>query len=57
MRPKYCEYCGTSLDEGCDCRRELAEYQQDLLEELENRPETQEGWRQQDLIDLRRREQ
>lgn len=52
MRPKFCEYCGTSLDEGCNCARELAEYQAEFLEELENRPETQLGYMQQDLIDL-----
>lgn len=51
MKPKYCQYCGAPLDEGCECLRELAEYEADLLEELENRPETQLGYKQQDLID------
>ena len=51
MKPKYCQYCGAPLDEGCECLLELAEYEADLLEELENRPETQLGYRQQDLID------
>ena len=57
MRAKYCQYCGTPLDEGCECLRELAEYEAELIEELENRPETQLGYRQQDLIDMYRREQ
>ena len=51
MITKYCQYCGAPLDEGCECLRELAEYEADLLEELENRPETQLGYSQQDLID------
>ena len=57
MKPKYCQYCGAPLDKGCECLRELAEYEAELIEELENRPETQLGYRQQDLIDMYRREQ
>lgn len=57
MKPKYCEYCGQLLSEGCECHREVAEYEANLVDELENRPETQYGWYQQDLIDMRRREQ
>ena len=57
MKPKFCQYCGKPLDEGCECLRDLAEYEAELIEELENRPETQLGYRQQDLIDMYRREQ
>lgn len=57
MKPKFCQYCGTPLDEGCECLRDLAEYEAELIEELENRPETQLGYHQQDLIDMYRREQ
>lgn len=52
----FCPYCGQPLSEGCRCAIEAAEYEAELIEELENRPETTDGWRQQDLIDLRRRE-
>lgn len=41
MRAKYCQYCRTPLDEGCECLCELAEYEADMIEELENRPEKQ----------------
>ena len=56
MKPKFCQYCGIPLDEGCECRW-IAEYEAELIEELENRPETQLGYRQQDSIDMYRREQ
>jgi len=57
MEPKYCEYCGELLSNRCDCKRLQAEYAADLLEELENRPDTQYGWYQQDLIDQRKFQQ
>ena len=57
MKPKFCAYCGTPLEEGCECLRELAEAETDMVEELENRPDTQYGWHQQDLLDQRKFEQ
>ena len=36
--------------------REAAEAEAQFIEDYENDPEIQYGWRQQDLIDLRRRE-
>jgi len=57
MNPKFCQYCGAELNEGCSCLREIAEYNEERLEEYENSPETQRGWAQQDLIDRRRYEQ
>lgn len=53
---RFCPYCGQPLSEGCRCGIDAAQYEAELIEELENRPETLEGWRQQDLIDLYRRE-
>ena len=50
----FCPYCGLPLSEGCECAREVAEYEAELLEELEDR-QLATAW-QQDLIDLRRRE-
>ena len=52
MKKKYCPYCGINLEEDrCDCLRELAEYEEQLIEELESRPDTQLGWINQDLIE------
>lgn len=57
MKKLYCTYCGYLLSDGCECARELAEMEADFIEEYENRPDVQYGWHQQDMIDLRRREQ
>lgn len=57
MKPKFCQYCGTLLKDGCNCLKELAEAEKQFIEDYENRPDVQHGWAQQDLIDLRRREQ
>ena len=61
MEKLYCSYCGELLEDGCDCERIAAEEaelrREQFIEDYENRPETQAGWAQQDLIDLRRREQ
>jgi hypothetical protein len=57
MKKRFCEYCGVPLEEGCDCKREAAEAETQFIEDYENSPETQYGWAQQDMIDLRRREQ
>jgi hypothetical protein len=56
MCKKYCEYCGLPLADGCDCLVELAEYLEDRINELEERPETQLGWIQEDMIYLHRTE-
>jgi hypothetical protein len=40
-----------------DYPREIAEAQAEFIEEYENRPEVQDGWAQQDLIDSYHREQ
>lgn len=54
MKPLYCQYCGESLDEHCNCAREIAEAKEQFLEDYYNSPETQLGWAQQDLIDMHR---
>lgn len=51
---RFCPYCGAPLSDWCDCERELAEYEADLLEELEER-QLAYAW-QQDIIDMYRRE-
>jgi len=48
---RFCPYCGALLSDGCE--RELAEYEADLIDELEER-QLATAW-QQDLIDLYRR--
>lgn len=55
-KKRFCAYCGQSLDEYCDCLRELALAEEAMTEELENDPLTQYGWYQQDLIDWHRAE-
>lgn len=57
MKPKFCQYCGQPLTENCDCAREIAEAHEQFLEDYYNDPEIQAGWRNQDLIEMRRREQ
>lgn len=56
MKPQYCQWCGLPLGE-CNCAREIAEAEKQFLEDYCNDPEVQYGWHQQDLIDMRHREQ
>lgn len=49
---RFCPYCGALLTDGCECARELAEYEEELIAELEER-QLATAW-QQDLIDLHR---
>ena len=57
MKVKYCRYCGQPLTENCDCEGIAAEEHEQFLEDYYNDPEIQYGWHQQDIIDMRRREQ
>lgn len=57
MNPKYCQYCGSPLDEGCDCAREIAQAERDFIDEYYDRPDVRYGLAQQDLIGLHRFEQ
>lgn len=57
MKAKYCRFCGQPLTENCDCERIAAEEHEQFLEDYANDPEVQYGWHQQDIIDMRRREQ
>lgn len=54
MRKRFCPYCGEPIENGCDCEREAAEYEAEMIEELEER-QLAYAW-QQDLIDLHRYE-
>lgn len=56
MKKLYCPYCGELLENGCECERYAAEEAAQLIEDYENDPIVQEGWRQQDIIDMYRRE-
>lgn len=56
MKPKYCKYCGELLNAGCDCERVAAEEHKRFMEDYNNNPMVQQGWHQQDLIDMHRRE-
>ena len=57
MQMRYCRYCGKPLIEVCTCEADAAEAHERFIEEYEDRPDVQAGWAQQDLIDLRKREQ
>lgn len=61
MEKRFCQYCGLPLEENCRCERdyirELAEVEEEFIEEYENRPDVIYGQRQQDMIDWRRFEQ
>lgn len=48
MKKQYCPYCGKHLSEHCNCDREAAEYEAELIEELEER-QSRTAW-QQDLM-------
>lgn len=56
MKKMYCQYCGLPLTENCECERIAAEEHERFFEDYYNDPMVQEGWRQQDLIDMYRRE-
>ena len=57
MKKKFCPYCGLPITENCDCERITAEEHERFLEDYYNSQEVQAGWHQQDMIDMRRREQ
>lgn len=54
IEKRFCPYCGLPLSEGCECSIEVAQYEAELLEELEER-QLASAW-QQDLIDMHRYE-
>lgn len=56
MKKAFCPYCGEPTENGCECERLAAEERQQFIEDYENRPETQYGYYQQDIIDMYRRE-
>lgn len=51
----YCPYCGQPIGD-CDCERIAAEEHEEWLRDYENRPEVLEGWHQDDIIYMYRRE-
>ena len=57
MGKKYCGYCGELLEENCDCEREAAICEEQMVEDYMNSPETHAGWAQEDAIYNSRREQ
>ncbi len=50
----FCPYCGLPLSEGCECAVAVAEYEAELMEDLDVR-QLANAW-QQDVIDMYRRE-
>ena len=56
IQPKYCQYCGEPLENGCDCLREIAEREEELIEELEERQHQSGFYAFQDMMETYRRE-
>lgn len=56
MKKQYCPYCGLPLSEDCGCERAAAEAAERFLDDYYNDPIVNEGWAQQDIIDMYRRE-
>jgi hypothetical protein len=56
IKKQYCPYCGNHIDDGCECEKEISLSRAEFIEEYENRPDVLQGWRQQDMIDMRKRE-
>lgn len=54
IEKRFCPYCGLPLSEGCECAIEVAQYESELLDALEER-QLQNAW-QQDIIDTYLRE-
>lgn len=50
MEKLYCEYCGILLSEKCNCLREIAEAEEQFIEDYENNPITQAGWAFEDKL-------
>ena len=57
MKEKYCAFCGSPLEDRCNCLREMAEAEAQFIEDYNNSPETMAGWANEDLIYNSRREQ
>lgn len=56
MKKLYCPYCGDLIESGCECERYAAEEMEERIKDYENSPLIHEGWHQQDIIDMYRRE-
>ena len=56
MKKQFCPYCGLPLTEECECERIAAEQAERFLDDYYSDPLVNEGWAQQDLIDMYRRE-
>lgn len=51
---RFCAYCGMELTENCE--REAAEYEEEYIEELEERQHQSGFYAFQDMIEMHRRE-
>lgn len=56
MKKEYCPYCGDLLEHGCNCEREAAEYEEERIEELEERQHQSGFYAFQDLMEMYRNE-
>ncbi len=52
ITPRFCQYCGEPLENGCDCLREIEDYEKEMIEELEERQHQSGFYAFQDLMDI-----
>lgn len=56
MKKLYCQYCGELLEDGCNCEREIAEYEAEQIEEIEERQHQSGFYAFQDAMEMYRNE-
>lgn len=54
MKKQFCQYCGGSLEDQCECERIAAEDMAQFIDDYEDGHEAHAAWAQQDVIDLYR---
>lgn len=52
----FCEYCDVPLSDGYECRAIAGQEHEAFIRNYEDSPLVHDGWRQQDIIDMYRRE-
>lgn len=56
MKKKFCQYCGEPLENRCECEKEVAEWEEEQREKLEERQHKSGFYAFQDLMETWRNE-